>query len=631
MKFKLVESFEDYVNNSWYVNLYQEYAGLVGDNRVGKEAREKISSLISTYDELEPQVWVNGEYNPTLDRKLQGIRMELVDTMREVVAQSKNIIDKSNVARYIDKYIIGMSTSDIISSFDSIVSSDIVEGATFILPNGDQLSIKKVGQYDDMHIAILITMVKGILEKKTQMKVDIDDDFPTNQLYNYLLDDLCWIKANTGTGAVDNKCYFVGPSYDGRKPTNSQYYKLEDLIDLAKTSDKKFVSFYGGMNGKFDRFDLERTANSIVKSIRRFYSSGYFVEKQLHEVYPNKGESKEDFISRFMSVTKDEYPDTKQRYAIALSYWDRRNKKKVNESQESDTLQKLIDFFGVTDRVPEDATYILPNGKFMYTIDREQEMFDESEHLNIVEYLNSIGIKDENYFDASKFMYDLGAIRVNAWFRFITLHKDKRPTFEQYEAIEKYLYALDRNKFAYNRDFVTVYIPPHTNQKYFFDLGDTPEEIVKKIKRYYSSGVLYESSDDKETSYRGVDSLNESVTKIDSNKSKATTKDGREFTIWTETNDSHGGELYKMKIAYVGDNWMDENDKVIKDNLLGYVDYNVYEDKAYINFIKVKDSEKRKGVGTALIQSLYDDHKEVIWGYTTEDGSELKKYIDSIK
>ena len=51
-------------------------------------------------------------------------------------------------------------------------------------------------------------------------------------------------------------------------------------------------------------------------------------EKELNEVYPNKGESKEDFISRFMSVTKDEYPDVKQRYAIALSYWDRRNKKK---------------------------------------------------------------------------------------------------------------------------------------------------------------------------------------------------------------------------------------------------------------------------------------------------------------
>jgi len=51
-------------------------------------------------------------------------------------------------------------------------------------------------------------------------------------------------------------------------------------------------------------------------------------ETKLTEVYPNKGESKDDFISRFMSVTKNEYPDRKQRYAVALSYWDRRNKSK---------------------------------------------------------------------------------------------------------------------------------------------------------------------------------------------------------------------------------------------------------------------------------------------------------------
>ena len=57
------------------------------------------------------------------------------------------------------------------------------------------------------------------------------------------------------------------------------------------------------------------------------------VETLLVEIYPNKGESKKDFIARFMSATKDEYPDTKQRYAVALSYWDRRDKKK-NESVE---------------------------------------------------------------------------------------------------------------------------------------------------------------------------------------------------------------------------------------------------------------------------------------------------------
>lgn len=123
------------------------------------------------------------------------------------------------------------------------------------------------------------------------------------------------------------------------------------------------------------------------------------------------------------------------------------------------------------------------------------------------------------------------------------------------------------------------------------------------------------------------DNINEDLQYIDDNRSKATTKDGREFTIWTEVEDSHDGQLDKLKIAYVGDDWMDENDKVIVDNLLGYVDYSVYNNSAYINFIKVKDSERRKGVGTALIKSLEHDHDNVNWGYTTDEGELLRKSI----
>lgn len=59
------------------------------------------------------------------------------------------------------------------------------------------------------------------------------------------------------------------------------------------------------------------------------------------EIYPNKGESKKDFISRFMSATKDEYPDEKQRIAVAYSYWDRRDKKEdmkvIKEEVQEDT------------------------------------------------------------------------------------------------------------------------------------------------------------------------------------------------------------------------------------------------------------------------------------------------------
>ena len=57
----------------------------------------------------------------------------------------------------------------------------------------------------------------------------------------------------------------------------------------------------------------------------------YIAQKQerlqaLTEVYPQKNESKSDFINRFMRVTAEEYPDVKQRYAVANSYWDKRSK-----------------------------------------------------------------------------------------------------------------------------------------------------------------------------------------------------------------------------------------------------------------------------------------------------------------
>lgn len=60
--------------------------------------------------------------------------------------------------------------------------------------------------------------------------------------------------------------------------------------------------------------------------LRESVSKNEINEETLVEVYPNKGESKEDFIKRFMKVTKKEYPDNKQRLAVAYSYWDRRDK-----------------------------------------------------------------------------------------------------------------------------------------------------------------------------------------------------------------------------------------------------------------------------------------------------------------
>jgi len=102
----------------------------------------------------------------------------------------------------------------------------------------------------------------------------------------------------------------------------------------------KYIYPFGTVTTRSDdRYKSSPLAKALGKYEAHYVQDGWVddytpkvvqVESMLTEVYPNEGESKKDFVSRFMSVTKDEYPDVKQRYAVALSYWDRAKRK--NES-----------------------------------------------------------------------------------------------------------------------------------------------------------------------------------------------------------------------------------------------------------------------------------------------------------
>lgn len=126
------------------------------------------------------------------------------------------------------------------------------------------------------------------------------------------------------------------------------------------------------------------------------------------------------------------------------------------------------------------------------------------------------------------------------------------------------------------------------------------------------------------------DRLKESVKKINNNESKATMKDGTEFNIWTEYDSAGSEQTNCTKIAYIGDNWLDERDRVIRENLLGYLSYSYLRNEkpktAYVQMIHVKDSMRRKGIATALIDSLKQDFgNNIEYGYTTDDGTKLLK------
>lgn len=48
--------------------------------------------------------------------------------------------------------------------------------------------------------------------------------------------------------------------------------------------------------------------------------------ESLTEMYPHKGEQKTNFINRFMRAESERFPNVKQRYAVAYSYWDKSRK-----------------------------------------------------------------------------------------------------------------------------------------------------------------------------------------------------------------------------------------------------------------------------------------------------------------
>lgn len=87
-------------------------------------------------------------------------------------------------------------------------------------------------------------------------------------------------------------------------------------------------------------------------SIRELTHSEYIkfarltkVIDSINDVSPRKDESKDEFISRFMSETKSEYPDKKQRYAVALSYWNKRTRDEAIQDMalsRADAMERCI-------------------------------------------------------------------------------------------------------------------------------------------------------------------------------------------------------------------------------------------------------------------------------------------------
>lgn len=520
--------------------------------------------------------------------------------VEKLVEDAKEEIKNWNVDKYIRKHIIGLSTEEIIEKASLNVVDGALTGPSFILPNGDSVAVDNggFGNPDGMHQDILVDICRRILYKETKLRPDINRGAIVEPLYDYLIDTLGWVKMNTGSGASDNRCYVVIPNRKVRMK-NAQYSTLEDCLWIAYNKKKNQVQILEGFDigGAIGRYSFNNyTPDQIIKEIKNFYSGGSFIyeSKQLNEIYPNKGESKKDFIARFMSVTKDEYPDVKQRYAVANSYWGRRDKKRVNESHGFDI--NYIDY--------DSRGWILPSGDILST--------ENEPHFTTM--------NDE---EEDSIRYNFGHER------YIGL-PNKAVTQEQLDTL---MLLLDY--YFVNKESVGVRNTPIEIDYNMNDKGDfkhvrlspkdyISDDIIKKIKRYYSSGVLYESTpvcnESKEnyitlyhnTPYKNVDSILKNGLSVSSSTSEKPS--GWQMT-WASTKP-------QMKGEYGGN--------VIKFRLPKDYRYEKVNDDQYIIYDDI-EPELIDGVDYLISREIANMHTSQLRDYIEEYGKDrvrdaLEKY-----
>ena len=160
-------------------------------------------------------------------------------------------------------------------------------------------------------------------------------------------------------------------------------------------------------------------------------------------------------------------------------------------------LQFVYDNFDITDVPPYGPSYILPDGKFVdiYGTTVNDKHLDT--HYDVETVLNDNGLSSDE-FDSLSLNYtiqEFGAIRCSTrTHEHYILLNEERPTTNQYDSILKLLILMSDDL-----GYPSVQIITDKDTYKIYNFTDyEPEEIVGKIKRYYSSNILYESKDDQQ-------------------------------------------------------------------------------------------------------------------------------------
>lgn len=338
-----------------------------------------------------------------------------------------------------------------------------IKGPQLIDLNGDFVQIQS------FHGNILKELRKDRLIK-------LDDD-STWQEYNYFFSDLFeeigYIRCNGGIGG-DGYSYLSLPSKN--KPNEKQIEAL--LLWIAY-----FPVDYG--------FDICRAEGRCIWTSENDEKT---VLHNINELYKLSEELKDEASENTLKKRRKYYLTHGLKNVFPSG---------LGESLDTNNIISLLsNTFGTTDEPQPTAMYVLPNGKFLYTTPLEPSDdcdYEIDEHRNIDDFLFHKGIiEDDRYLedDGSLFTENvLNCIRFNISdeyygnYAYIQLNQ-KQPTSQQYDSLLKVFDYVITHRYKY----LSIILDNQYGKQVKLELNNyTADELLKKIKRFYVSGILTEN------------------------------------------------------------------------------------------------------------------------------------------
>ncbi len=228
-----------------------------------------FSNITTDYVTLKSsnQIKSVNNMNPTSSNRIDESNNE-----RVVIDDDNNLLD------YYYNYVDNISDKELIEKANIKTSNTIQkEGPQFILPDGTIVSEYNSDHSFDTHLYIINHILMNYFRNIFNGNVDFnyDMDFVVNSVLESITYERGWVRINPGTPGAESRFYCVLSD----KLTNAQYQRLLEFLDLGVTKHKKEVIIYATSKNKYQEYSLiENTPDEIIKKIKRFYTTGKFVE-----------------------------------------------------------------------------------------------------------------------------------------------------------------------------------------------------------------------------------------------------------------------------------------------------------------------------------------------------------------